>query len=241
MKEAVRLAMAISGGGTTMQAIGESARSGELKNSIRPVVVIASRTGIAGIARAEQLGIPVELVLRKDFPKGEAGIEPFGKALLKVLQKYQPDVITLNGFLCQISGEVIDTYSGKIFNQHPGSVPDFGGEGMYGRRVHAAVLIFNRLTQHPAPYTHMIAQRVAPDYDLGDVVKSACVTILPADTVDLLQQRALPIEHGVQIGFLKDFASGSIREIPSETYVQPGERVLLYLAKEAGKALYPQG
>lgn len=241
MKEALRLAMAISGGGTTMQAIGEASRQGELKGLVEPVVVIASRAGIVGIAKAQELNIPVEVVLRKDFPKGAEGIEPFGNAVLTVLQKYQPDVVTLNGFLCQISGEVIEAFPKRIFNQHPGPVPDFGGVGMYGRRVHAAVLIFTRLAKRPHPYTEMITQRVAQKYDLGEVVGSASVEITDFDTVDSLQQRALPIEHRVQIGLLKDIVLGRVREMPRETYVQPGERVLLYIAQEAGKALYPQG
>lgn len=237
-----RLAMLISGGGTTMEAIGMACQEGgPLHGLVRPVVVIASREGIEGIAKAEKLGTPVEMVLRKNFPKGKEGVKLYGKALLEVLSRYGPDVITLNGFLAQISEEVIVAYEGRIFNQHPGPVPEFGGDGMYGRRVHAAVLIFNRLTQRQPQSTEVIAQSVHPQYDQGLVLKWASVAITPTDTVDDLQKRALPIEHQVQIDLLKAVALGTIEAVPREAFVKPGEQVVLFFAKEAAKALYPQG
>ena len=206
-----RLAMLISGGGTTMEAIGMACQEGgPLRGLVKPVVVVASRDVIEGIAKAEKLGTPVEIVLRKNFPKGKEGVELYGKALLEVLSRYEPDVVTLNGFLAQVSEEVIVAYEGRIFNQHPGPVPEFGGEGMFGRRVHAAVLIFNRLTQRRPQYTEVIAQSVHPQYDRGAVLKWALVAINPTDTVDSLQKRALLAEHQVQIDLLKYIALSTI-------------------------------
>lgn len=237
-----RLAMLISGGGTTMEAIGMACLEGGLLHGlVKPVVVIASRDDIGGIVKAEKLGIPVEMVLRKNFPKGKEGAGLYGKALLEILSRYGPDAVTLNGFLAQVSEEVIVAYEGKIFNQHPGPVPEFGGEGMFGRRVHAAVLIFNRLTQRRPQCTEVIAQSVHPQYDQGTVLKWAPVAITPIDTVDDLQKRALPIEHQVQVDLLKAVALGAIEATPREVFVKPGEQVILFLAKEAAKALYPQG
>lgn len=244
MKESeARLAMLISGGGTTMEAIGMACQEGgPLHGLVEPVVVIASRDGIGGITKAGKLGIAVEIVLRRNFPKGKDGVEQYGKALLEVLSRYKPDLVTLNGFLAQVSEEVIVAYEGKIFNQHPGPVPEFGGEGMFGRRVHAAVLIFNRLTQRQPQCTEVIAQNVHPQYDQGTVLKWAPVVINPTDTVDDLQKRALPIEHQVQIDLLKDVALGTTdKTVLRESFVKPGEQVILFLAKEAAKALYPQG
>lgn len=237
-----RLAMLISGGGTTMEAIGMACREGgPLHGLVKPVVVVASREGVGGIAKAERLGTPVEIVLRRNFPKGKEGGQLYGKALLEVLSRYEPDVVTLNGFLAQVPEGVIAAYEGRIFNQHPGPVPEFGGEGMFGRRVHAAVLIFNRLTQRQPQCTEVIAQNVHPQYDQGLVLKWASVAITPTDTVDDLQKRALPIEHQVQIDLLKDVALGTIEAVPREVFVKPGEQVTLFLAKEAAKALYPKG
>lgn len=237
-----RLAMLISGSGTTMEAIGMACQEGELLHGlVKPVVVVVSRDDIEGIAKAEKLGIPVEIVLRRNFPKGKEGVEQYGKALLEVLSRYGPNVVTLNGFLTQVSEEVIVAYGGRIFNQHPGPVPEFGGEGMFGRRVHAAVLIFNRLTLRQPQCTEVIAQNVHPQYDRGAVLKWAPVAITSTDTVDDLQKRALPIERQVQIDLLKDVALGTIGTVPRKAFVKRGEQVTLFLAKEAAKALYPQG
>lgn len=237
-----RLAMLISGSGTTMEATGIACQEGgPLHDLVKPVVVIASRDGIGGIAKAEKLGTPVEVILRKNFPKGQEGGQLYGKALLEILSRYEPDIITLNGFLAQVSAEVIAAYEGRIFNQHPGPVPEFGGEGMFGRRVHAAVLIFNRLTQRQPQSTEVIAQNVHPQYDRGAVLKWAPVAITATDTVDDLQKKTLLIEHQVQIDLLKDVALGTIKIVPHEAFVKPEEQVILFLAKEVAKALYPQG
>ena len=237
----VRLAMIISGKGTTMEAIGKACQEhGFLDGLVKPVVVISSREDAGGIEKAERLHIPVRLVARKDFPKGVSGIRPYGEELLRVLRQYEPDVVTLNGCLAQISGEVIRSY--EMYNQHPGP-RELGGPGMFGRRVHAAAIIFNRLVKRNPPWTEVIAQRVDSHFDRGAVVKSARVDILPTDTVDTLQVRALPMEHQVQINLLRDVALQSVTEVNrSEPFVNPlnpMEHVVLYVAKEAGKALYP--
>ncbi len=238
----VRLAMFISGGGTTMEAIGKACKFGELKGLVKPVLVVSSSPNAGGIKKAEELHIPVEIVERSRFPKGSSGQKEFGKEILRILSKYSPDVITQNGWLPLTPENVIYKFRENIFNQHPGPVPDFGGQGMYGRRVHAAVIIFNRLVQRQEPYTLMIAQRVHPNFDEGEMVKCEKVTILPEDTVEDLQGRSLPIEHVVQISLLRDIATGVlIKGIEDKQYVRPEEREILFLAKEAGKALYPHG
>jgi len=225
-----------------MHAIGEACQNGELQGKVSLVAVISSREGVSGIRKAQKLGIPVEMVLRKDFPKGYNGVDAYGEALKSVLAKYSPDVVTLNGFLAKVSEEVICEHEGNIFNQHPGPVPDFGGEGMYGRRVHAAVIIFSRLTERIIPYTEMIAQRVSPAYDHGAVVKCAKVEILPQDTVDSLQERSLPIEHQLQIQLLHNVADGVVKEVVSRVpYVCSMDYAILNQAKRIAKLLYPNG
>ena len=128
-----------------------------------------------------------------------------------------------------------------MFNQHPCPVPEFGGRGMYGRRVHATRLLFTRMTKRDY-WTEAIAQRVHREYDQGAVVHSARVDILPDDTVDDLQQRVLPVEHKTQIALLKNVARGSVKEVSvRETLVKPEEEQVLFLAKRVARLLYPQG
>lgn len=91
-------------------------------------------------------------------------------------------------------------------------------------------------------WTEVIGQRVHQKYDQGVVVKSDKVDILSSDTVEELQQRALPVEHRVQIELLKDVASGNIKEIKrGEVLVNPGEEQVLFMAKRIARLLYPSG
>lgn len=239
-----RLATLISGGGTTMQEIVKACRSGEIPIDI--ACIISSNPNAGGLKRAKDLGIPEKdiVVINPNNFRGEdkkVDQEGFGLAILKELLERGVTVVTQNGWMPLTPGHVIDEYKDTMFNQHPGPVPEFGGRGMYGRRVHAAVLIFTRMTKRE-PWTEAIAQRVRYKYDSGAVVKSTRVDILPEDTVENLQQRVLPVEHKTQIELLKDVAKGIVKESPvRETLVKPGEEEALFLAKRIARLLYPHG
>lgn len=239
-----RLAILISGGGTTMQEIIKACQSGEVLMEV--ACVISSNPTAGGIEKARKSGIPnknIVVVNPDDFRGGDGKVdnEGFGQAILRELRMRKATVITQNGWLPLTPGQVIDEYSGTMFNQHPGPVPEFGGKGMYGRRVHAAVLLFTRMVKRE-PWTEAIAQRVHSEYDQGVVVKSMRVGIQSDDTVDDLQRRVLPIEHRVQIDLLKDVAKGNVKEITGrELLVKPGQDQTLFLAKRVARLLYPHG
>ncbi|RJQ27248.1 phosphoribosylglycinamide formyltransferase [Candidatus Parcubacteria bacterium] len=239
-----RLATLISGGGTTMQEIIKACQSGEIPMNV--ACVVSSTPTAGGIEKARKLGIPeydIIVVNPDDFRGGDGQVdqESFGIQILKNLRERGTTVVTQNGWLPLTPKVVIDEYPETMFNQHPGPVPEFGGKGMYGRRVHAARLLFTRLTGRDS-WTEAIAQRVHNEYDQGSVVKATRVDILPDDTVDDLQQRVLPLEHRVQIDLLKDVASGNIRELAGrEKLVRPGEEQILFLVKRIARVMYPHG
>ncbi|MDO8498566.1 MAG: formyltransferase family protein [bacterium] len=239
-----RLATLISGGGTTTQEIIRACQSGEIPMDI--ACILSSSPTAGGIEKARKLGIPdkdIVIVDPNKFRGGDGRVdqEGFGLQILKNLKERGVTVVTQNGWLPLTPRVVIDQYPETMFNQHPGPVPEFGGKGMYGRRVHAARLLFTRLTGRDS-WTEAIAQRVHRDYDQGLVVKATQVDILPEDTVDDLQQRVLPVEHKVQINLLKDVATGNIREVTTrESLVRPGEEKVLFLAKRVARMLYPHG
>ena len=240
---AERLASFISGGGTTMEQIIKASQSGEIPIDV--ACVIASTPNAGGIKKAKDLRIPEKDIIVIDpnrFRGEDEKIDPegFGLAILKELRERGVTVVTQNGWMPLTPEHVIDEFKETIFNQHPGPVPEFGGKGMYGRRVHATRLLFTRMTKRDH-WTVATAQRVHKDFDQGAVVKSTRIDILPDDTVDDLQQRVLPVEHRTQIDLLRDVASGNIREIPSEKLVRPGEEQTLYLAKRMARLLYPHG
>ena len=145
-----RLATLISGGGTTMQEIVKACQSGAISMDIG--CVLSSSPTAGGIEKAKRLGIPdkdIVIVDPNDFRGDDKKVdqEGFGQAILRQLRKRGVTVVTQNGWLPLTPKNVIEEYVEKIFNQHPGPVPEFGGRGMHGRRVHAARLLFVRETR----------------------------------------------------------------------------------------------
>jgi phosphoribosylglycinamide formyltransferase 1 len=228
MKE--RLATLISGNGTTMAEIIKACQSGGLPIDI--ACVISSKVTAGGIKRAFELGIPESDIVVVN-PRMYEDSEAFGTALLHELQSRDVTIVTQNGWLHRTPDAVIDAFPERIFNQHPGPVPEFGGDGMYGKRVHAARLAFLKATGRDY-WTEAVVHRVTPVYDDGAVVKSEQVAIFPDDTIETLQSRVLPVEHRIQIEFLQEFIEGSLTEVPKrELLVRQGEEKLLSQAKRA--------
>lgn len=239
-----RWAALISGGGTTASAMIEACYSGAVPLEVG--CVLASTPDAGGIEKARALGVPeknIVVVNPRDFrgDDGRVDQDKFGRQILEELQHRDITLVTQNGWLPQTPEVVIRAFPDAIFNQHPGPLPEFGGKGMYGRRVHAAVLLFQRITGRES-WTEVVAQRVAPEYDRGVVVGSQRVEILRDDTVDDLQRRALPREHELQIGLLQDFVARRVSEVSSRaTLVGKGQEEQLVLAKRMARILYPKG
>jgi phosphoribosylglycinamide formyltransferase 1 len=229
----------ISGGGTTMEAMLKEIQSGRLYK-FTPALIIASSDDAGGIEKARAMGVSrdnIVVIHSRDFDSAKA----FGEALLLALRQHEIEVITQNGWMLKTPSNAIDAFLGKIFNQHPGPTPDFGGKGMFGRRVHCARLLFARMTGR-ASWTEAVAQRVAYQYDEGAIVKSRIVGIHKGDTVEELQARVLPTEHEVQILMLEDFGNNNLKEITREhPLVLPEEEPVLAEAKRIACLLYPNG
>ena len=228
-----------------MAEIIKACQSQEIPHT-QVVCVIASKSEAGGIEKAKNLSIsPSDIVVinPRDFKNNQNQVDQtaFGQAILQELKNREVSLVTQNGWLPLTPENVIQAFPNRIFNQHPGPVPEFGGPGMYGRRVHTAVLYFNRELKHTHPYTEVIGQIVDKNFDQGKVIKSARVEIFDHDTVEDLQQRALPVEHRVQIEMLKDIVTNNIHEVKRESLVLPGEEEILQLAKHAAILLYPQG
>ncbi len=239
----MRIALLISGNGTTAEQIILAVNSGTLKG-IEPALVIASRDGIPGIERVMKAGISKEdvvVIQPGDFENEKA----FGEAIIKTCEARGVEFIGQYGWMQKTPRNVVERFRGMMVNQHLGPLdpgrPDFGGTGMYGRRVHAARLYFVRQTNHDF-WTEATAQRVAVEFDGGAVLKRKQVLILPDDDVAALQERVLPVEHEVQIETLHDFATGQVKELKRETpLVLPGEETILEEAKRAAILLFPKG
>lgn len=246
MSDPMRVAILISGGGTTMERIlTETKLGGLLHNKIKVVLVISSKSGVKGIGRAADADVGLEIG-KSIFcvePSKHRGI--FGKTILDLCRDRGVDFIGQYGWGVKTPTVVVKSYQGMIVNQHPGPLrtgrPGFGGKGMLGTAVHAAVLWFARSVERDFLFTEAVAHRVTEEYDEGAVLKVAQIPIEVMDDVSDLQQRVLPVEHEVQVMTLLDFAQGRVVELNLPEIVLQSELVLLEEAKRTAKILFPHG
>jgi len=246
----MRIALLISGGGTTMEAIikaclpdRQACQNGMLKNII-PALIISSNENAGGIEKAKKLGIKNENILVIN-PKNFKNIEEFGEEIIKECKKREVNFIGQYGWMVMTPENVLNEFKGMIVNQHPGPLDtgklDFGGAGMYGLRVHQARLLFVRKVNRDF-WTEATAHRVTVKFDEGQILKRRQVPIFEGDTAESLQARVLPIEHEVQIETLCDFVNNTVSEfIREKPLVYKGEEKILEECKELAKKMYPKG
>lgn len=238
----LKLALFISGGGTTASAIIKACFSDLL--IIDPVLIIANKKDIFGIDRLKQLGFrKIDIVVVN--PKTYKYPNNFADNLLDECTKRKVDLIGQYGWLPLTPKKLIKYYKNRIINQHPGPLDtgraDFGGKGMYGRRVHAAVLYFRRMTKHDF-WTEATTHFVTEEFDKGYVIKRQQIKINSDDTIESLQEKVLPIEHKVQIEALKDFADGKVKGFKRNTpLIKKTELKILKEAKRIAEIYYPNG
>jgi len=176
---AVRIAVLASGGGTNLQAIVEYLRERGDQAAGRIVLVAANSPGAGALERARAASLPAE-----SFDAGDDGT-----ALLALLRRYAADLVVLAGYIKRLPPSVIAAYHARIINIHPGILPDFGGAGMYGARVHAAVIASGART------TGVTAHFVDDEYDHGPLIAQWRIAVRDGDTPESLAARVLEVEH----------------------------------------------
>src|SRR5439155_2999067 len=128
----INLAVLLSGSGTTLQNLIDRIADGSLEAKI--AVVIGSRADLLGLKRAAEAKLMNFVVDRRDYPD----VAAFSRQVFKLCDDAGVDLVCLAGWLCLL--EVPPSYAGRIMNIHPALLPCFGGKGMYGPKVHQAVL-----------------------------------------------------------------------------------------------------
>jgi phosphoribosylglycinamide formyltransferase 1 len=177
-----RLAVFASGGGTNLQALLDYFNASGSPVA-RVEVVIASRPGIGALERAEVAEVPWRVI----DPELEPSI--LATTTLAELGDRRIDIVVLAGYLRLIPPEVVARYHGRIVNIHPALLPSFGGPGMYGIRVHRAVLAAGARVSGAS--VHLVDER----YDEGPILAQWPVPVYPSDTPETLAARILPVEH----------------------------------------------
>jgi phosphoribosylglycinamide formyltransferase-1 len=183
MLKKIRLACLASGGGTNLQAIIDHIEAGKLQAEI--AAVISNVPGAGALERAGRHGLACFTVDHRDF----ASREDFDRQLAAIIDRQDAQLICLCGFLRIFSPYFADRYPGRIINIHPALLPDFGGRGFYGHRVHQAVLASG--AKESGCTVHFVDREV----DHGPIILQARVPVLPGDTPDTLAARVLEQEH----------------------------------------------
>jgi phosphoribosylglycinamide formyltransferase 1 len=198
---ACRLAVLLSGAGSTMVNLQRRIEAGEVPARI--AVVVSSRAGVLGVERAQELGLEARVLGRKPFRCDGAFDEvAYSRALAELLEPYAPDLLVLAGFMTKLAAPALDRW--PALNVHPALLPAFGGEGLYGHHVHEAVLAAGVAT------TGASVHFVDAEYDRGSVVRRAEVPVLPGDTPDALAARVQEAERRIYPEAVAAFARGEL-------------------------------
>jgi phosphoribosylglycinamide formyltransferase-1 len=170
----VRVAVLVSGGGTNLQALLDSLHDSPLARVVR---VISNRPDAGALERARRAAVDTTVLRNPADPQ----------ELLDALRDTQ--LVVLAGYLKLVPPAVVARFRGRMINIHPALLPDFGGPGMYGHRVHEAVLASGVKTSGAT--VHLVDEQ----FDRGDIIAQERVPVSPTDTPDTLAARVLEAEH----------------------------------------------
>lgn len=257
----LRLAILISGGGSTAAMVTKSCRSGTLRGKVEVVAVIASKNEAGEHVR--RLGVKPVIVQRRFM---EISTEQFGEELLQQLRKYQPNLIAQLGWLPLTPGAVVSEYS--VFNQHPGKLDpgrvgvdkeplSFGGKGMHGLAPTCATIAYHLATREEKAWTEATTHIVTSKYDEGDLLRTqrmelvsvarakhiASRNFLQAAAIDE-QKKLLRIEYENVIATLFQIyeQGGKMLGYRRRAPLIPEENIPILLeAKQLAREIFPNG
>lgn len=181
--ERARVAVFVSGRGSDLQALIDASKDGRLEARI--VLVVSSSPDAYGLIRAAANRINTFVFVRKSYPS----LEEADRVLLNKLKEHHIGYVAMAGYLKMMPAAILRAYPQRVVNIHPALLPAYGGQGMYGQRVHEAVLAHG---EKESGVTVHLADEV---YDHGKILEQVRVPVLPDDTPDTLAARVLDEEH----------------------------------------------
>jgi phosphoribosylglycinamide formyltransferase-1 len=208
----LRLAVLASGGGTNLQAIIDAAESAEIDAQV--VVVISNNSEAGALERARRHGIEGLHLSNRQF----ATQEEFDRRLLAILRERRVDLVALAGYMKLLSPTVVRAYHHRILNIHPALLPCFGGQGMYGMKVHQAVI------GSGAKVSGVTVHVVDEQYDHGPIVAQRTVPVRDDDTPEVLAKRVLTQEHQIYKDVIQLFAEDRVRIEGQRTRILPAKK-----------------
>jgi len=192
----VRLAVLLSGEGTSLENLFERIDAGTL--AARVEIVVASKKSAGGLERARRRGVPAVAVARRDHPDPRE----FNDAVHAELERFEIDLVACLGFLSPF--ETRGKFDGRAINVHPALIPAFSGKGFYGRHVYDAVL------ESGVKLTGATVHFVDAQYDCGPIIAQEAVEVLDTDTAASLAERVQAVERRLVPKVIDWFGRGQL-------------------------------
>jgi len=194
---ALRVAVLLSGNGTTLENIFTHIESGKLDAEV--CCVISSRAGVYGLERARKRNVPAVAIVRKEFPDTDS----FSDAVWSEIRKHGAELVVLAGFMSLL--RLPADFVHRVMNTHPALIPAFCGKGMYGHHVYEAVLAYG------AKMTGATVHFADEEYDHGPIILQDAVPVLEGDTPDSLAERVQAKERELYPKAIQLFAKNKLR------------------------------
>ena len=198
----IRIALLLSGRhgrGSNMAALADACADGRIDGRI--VRVVGNYAASPALARARDLGIETRVL---PSPASGGDEDGYGTSLLSALTEARADLVCLAGYVRRVPPAVVQAFAGRMMNTHPALLPAFGGQGMYGARVHQAVMDYG------AKVSGCTVHFVDEAYDTGPVILQVPVPVEENDTAETLAARVLRAEHAAFPAAVALFAQGRL-------------------------------
>ena len=197
--DCLRVGAFASGGGTNLQSIIDACASGDCPATVS--LVISNNSGAGALKRADRAGIATTHLSGRTHPNPDTLDEAIREALISS----GVGLVVMAGYMKKLGPRVCRTYRNRILNIHPALLPAFGGKGMYGMRVHEAVLAAG------VRYTGVTVHLADEEYDRGPIVDQIVVPVRQVDTPATLQQHVLEYEHQLYPDVVRLFAMNRVQ------------------------------
>jgi phosphoribosylglycinamide formyltransferase-1 len=201
----LRVAVLLSGGGTSLENLFEHIDAGRVPAEV--ALVISSKEKAFGLERARRRGVPAVAISRKKLGDSTR----FNDALHEELAKHDVDLIALLGFLSLF--ELRGRYEGRVINVHPALIPAFCGHGFYGDRVHEAVL------EAGVKVSGATVHFSNDEYDRGPIILQEAVPVLETDNLERLKARIMAAERRIVPEAIRLIAEGRVQIKGNRTHI----------------------
>lgn len=173
-----KIAIFASGSGTNAQKIMEHFSESD---QVEVAMVLVNKSNAGVIERAQNFNVPITVFNKQQFSQSDE--------IVTLLKQNEIDLVVLAGFLWLIPQNMVNSYPNKIVNIHPALLPKYGGKGMYGSKVHEAVILAKEVE------SGITIHYVNEKYDEGAIIAQFHCEVTPEDTSETLAQRIHSLEH----------------------------------------------